>query len=590
MLDKILDFIRGVKKPAAPLARPRGRVQRRLDESKLDHDAIKIVKRLARHDHEAYLVGGCVRDALLDRVPKDYDIATSATPRQIKRLFRNSRIIGRRFKLAHVYFHGGKIIEVATFRAQDAAPADGDVAPPTDDDLMIRDDNVFGSAEDDAIRRDFTINALFYDVNGHQVIDHIGGLDDLDHRLIRAIGDPAIRFREDPIRILRAVKFAARLGFGIERDTRHALEATRDEIPRAAEPRILEEIYRFCRGGAAHDSFELLRETGVFDVILPDFARRYRKIDGAWDLFLRYLTGIDTRLARGFEVQAGEVLGALVMPLLVERFGWREGAEQPRGVNVRELVQEILEPSARSLRIARKDQEYCRQLCQALFRMVPLRRVRRSSRRGILHRDCFSAAVWMLEASAPLFGESFDEAAGDWKRAAKRARESGDMPDPGAPTGRRRRRRGGRGRRRGGGDADRESTASTGSEAAESKDAESTAESAGEGSTAPRKRRRGRRGGRGRKRGGGGDASDAGQRAPSSAEGASPAADNGDPERPKRWDDQYFFSALPTVPDLKKDDDPDRYGSERLTREPAKSSEPAVPSEPAKPKDEGSDS
>src|SRR6185503_17511295 len=172
---------------------------------------VRIIKRLTRFDHTAYLVGGCVRDLLLDRQPKDFDIGTSATPRQIKRLFSNCRIIGRRFRLAHVYFQNGKIIEVATFRARD----NGDAAPePVEDepsDLLIRDDNVFGTPEEDALRRDFTINALFYDVNAETVIDHADGVGDVLRRLVRTIGDPVVRFKEDPIRILRAIKFAARL-------------------------------------------------------------------------------------------------------------------------------------------------------------------------------------------------------------------------------------------------------------------------------------------------------------------------------------------------------------------------------------------
>ena len=170
--------------------------------------------------------------------PKDFDIATSATPRQVKRLFSNCRIIGRRFRLAHVYFQSGKIIEVATFRARDAEarprgddPADG--AADDADDLLIRDDNVFGTPEEDALRRDFTINALFYDVNAETVIDHADGLGDLRRRLVRTIGDPEIRFREDPIRILRAIKFAARLDFAIEPTT---LEALSGHAPRSPRP------------------------------------------------------------------------------------------------------------------------------------------------------------------------------------------------------------------------------------------------------------------------------------------------------------------------------------------------------------------
>src|SRR5262245_54995651 len=225
--------------PPAPLpAIHRGPdvVHRPIQPQALDPDAVKIVQRLTRFGHAAYLVGGCVRALLLDRQPKDFDIATSATPRQIKRVFRNCRIIGRRFRLAHIYFQSGKIIEVATFRAHD-----GEEVPEEGADLLIRDDNQFGTPEQDALRRDFTINALFYDVNAESVLDHVDGLGDLRRRLVRTIGDPHVRFREDPIRILRAIKFAARLDFTIEPATLQALRRHASEIPRAAPPRVLEE-------------------------------------------------------------------------------------------------------------------------------------------------------------------------------------------------------------------------------------------------------------------------------------------------------------------------------------------------------------
>ena len=190
----------------------------------------------------------CARPARRRRTPKDFDVATSATPNEIKATFRNSRIIGRRFRLAHVFF-GSKIIETATFRAN---PRDED-----DHDLLIRRDNVFGTETEDARRRDFTINGLFYDVEREEVIDHVGGLADLEAKLVRTIGDPDIRFQEDPVRMLRAIKFAARLDFGFEPATWRALLRWRGEISKCAPPRLLEEIHRLLRGGAARRSFEL---------------------------------------------------------------------------------------------------------------------------------------------------------------------------------------------------------------------------------------------------------------------------------------------------------------------------------------------
>src|SRR5262245_55170785 len=170
---------------------------------KIDPDARKVIERLRRFDHAAYLVGGCVRDLLLGRKPKDFDVVTSATPNEIKRLFKNCRIIGRRFRLAHIFF-GPKIIETSTFRAnpREMEDEEGESAEAETGDLLIRRDNVFGTPEQDARRRDFTINGLFYDLESAQVIDHVSGTADLEARTVRTIGDPDIRFREDPIRIL----------------------------------------------------------------------------------------------------------------------------------------------------------------------------------------------------------------------------------------------------------------------------------------------------------------------------------------------------------------------------------------------------
>jgi tRNA nucleotidyltransferase/poly(A) polymerase len=234
-----------------------------LDRSGIDADADRVVRKLNRAGYKAYLVGGCVRDLLVSRTPKDFDVATSATPNEIKATFRNSRIIGRRFRLAHVFF-GSKIIETSTFRAN---PRDED-----DHDLLIRRDNVFGNETEDARRRDFTINGLFYDVEREEVIDHVGGLADLDAKLIRTIGDPEVRFQEDPVRMLRAIKFAARLEFGFEEATWRALLRWRGEISKCAPPRLLEEIHRLMRGGACRRSFELLVETGTLAILSPYLA------------------------------------------------------------------------------------------------------------------------------------------------------------------------------------------------------------------------------------------------------------------------------------------------------------------------------
>lgn len=515
-------------------------VHRPIPSSDLDPDAVKIVQRLTRFDHKAYLVGGCVRDLLLDRQPKDFDIATSATPRQIKRVFRNSRIIGRRFRLAHIYFHDRKIIEVATFRSKDgngddAAAADGDSR-----DLLIRDDNQFGTPEEDALRRDFTINSLFYDVNDETVIDHADGLGDLRRKLVRTIGDPRVRFREDPIRILRAIKFAARLDMRIEQGTLEALQGAREEIPKAAPPRVLEEINRFCRGGAARASFELLQSTGVLAVILPEFAEWHDGSGPEWELLLALLDAMDRRTRSGSEPSTGEILAALVLPPLLRRMQGEDGMLRALQVQeIREMTDGILRPIGLRLRLARKDQEYCRQTLATLSRMAPVRRIRRSSRQSIQHRACYPTARDLLETVAATWADEFVKIHEHWSQFEPVPTPSSDPEPEGEARGRSRRRRG----RRGSGSRSGRGRART-------------AEGQKSDGDAPRAKRSAD-GAAGKDRAGGGGQ----KRSP-----AKPPRHQGG-----RWDDDYFFSALPSVPEMGGEDGGDRYGAAAVA---AKADEP----------------
>ncbi len=237
------------------------RAEHPISRRDIDPDALKVLYRLRQYDHIAYLVGGSVRDLLLGRRPKDFDIGTSAHPYQVKKLFRNCWIIGRRFRLAHVKF-GPKVIEVATFRrqvqpgeeiVQDGVPAP-DPSTPAGQQLIHR-DNTFGTPEEDAFRRDFTINALFYDIATFSIIDYVGGLEDLRAGLVRSIGDPDVRFREDPVRMLRAVALAARLDFTIDPPILEAIRLHRHEIARSSPPRLLEEYYKILRAGYAEKTF-----------------------------------------------------------------------------------------------------------------------------------------------------------------------------------------------------------------------------------------------------------------------------------------------------------------------------------------------
>ncbi|HEY4221196.1 MAG TPA: polynucleotide adenylyltransferase PcnB, partial [Myxococcota bacterium] len=240
----------------------------------VDADALWVVKRLHAKGFEAYLTGGCVRDLLLGRTPKDFDVATAAHPNHVKSVFRNCRLVGRRFRLAHVFFPSGKVIETATFRAN---PIDELEDLPQD--LLVERDNVFGNVEQDARRRDLTVNGLFYDPLQGKVLDYVDGRKDLDARLIRTIGDPEVRFREDPVRILRAIKFATRLGFTIEPATFAAMKAHVGELVRCAPARLQEELLRLLTSGYAKEAMQLCDEVGVSRAIIPE-------LDAAFDVAL----------------------------------------------------------------------------------------------------------------------------------------------------------------------------------------------------------------------------------------------------------------------------------------------------------------
>lgn len=258
------------------------------DAHRIDAAAAKVVRRLTKSGFEAYLVGGCVRDLLIGRQPKDFDVATSARPDDVRRLFRNSRIIGRRFRLVHVLYAGGRVVETATFRRN---PQSREGKPG--EDLLIRNDNAFGEAHEDARRRDFTINGLFYDIERKQVIDWVGGMPDIERRRVNTIGEPVVRFLEDPVRILRAIKFSARLDLGITPEVYDAMVQCRGALSMAARPRLFEEVLRLIRGGAAHRSIWLAWEMGVLDVLLPELSAYLSDLEAGSERVWRLLTALD---------------------------------------------------------------------------------------------------------------------------------------------------------------------------------------------------------------------------------------------------------------------------------------------------------
>ncbi len=316
-----------------------------LDEDSIDSDAAKVVRRLERGGFQAYLVGGCVRDLLLVGRPKDFDVATNARPDDVKSLFRNCRIIGRRFRLAHVLFGGGKVVEVATFRKN---PGGGELVEE-DEDLLIRSDNVFGEAHEDALRRDFTINALFYDLDRRQVLDWCGGLDDVKARRIRTIGDPTVRFREDPVRILRAIKFAARLDLGIDPAVYDAMVGNRGELARAARPRLFEEILRLMRAGASHRSMFLMWELGALGVLIPElsaFLDDEEATGGGGERFYRKMSVIDQKTRESGALDDVVLMTALLYEPLEEAI---DGAR-----DIMNAVNDFLDPVIERIAMPRR--------------------------------------------------------------------------------------------------------------------------------------------------------------------------------------------------------------------------------------------
>jgi len=254
--------------------------EHRLPLDEVDPDALYVMEKLRSAGYIAYLVGGSVRDLLLKQKPKDYDISTSAKPEEVKKLFRNCILIGRRFRLAHIRF-GKKIVEVSTFRA-------GDV----ENDALIVRDNEWGTPEQDVLRRDFTINGLFYDPATETVIDFVGGYPDLQKKTLRTIGQPFLRFKQDPVRMIRLLKFQARFNFEVEPEARIALLECRSEILKSSQARILEELLRMLELGASHSFFRLMSQHGILELLLPALSS-FLETRGGNDVF-SYLEEVDT--------------------------------------------------------------------------------------------------------------------------------------------------------------------------------------------------------------------------------------------------------------------------------------------------------
>jgi len=357
------------------------RAEHPISRRDIDANVLKVLYRLAGAGFEAYLVGGSVRDLMLSRKPKDFDVATSAHPQQVRELFRNSRLIGRRFRLVHVFF-GRQNVEVATFRKQAEAVADTD-------DPLIRLDNTFGTPEEDAFRRDFTVNALFYSPQTFHVIDFPGGVDDLEARLIRTIGDPELRMREDPVRMMRAVRFAAKLGFEIEPATRAAIERHRADLAKASVPRVVDETYKTLGQPEAAYALVLMEELGLLEYVIPILSAHLKSRGAtlAEQPSVRNMAALGRAIANGFAPDHSIVLAALMLDL------YRDEHRRPAERRV-DLLGEL-----RGRSFARGDTEQMRLILEAFQNLAaPTRRTRR-----LMRRPYFPDAQMFFEMTAPTY-------------------------------------------------------------------------------------------------------------------------------------------------------------------------------------------
>jgi len=300
----------------APVIIPRA--EHSVSRANISRNAVKVLYRLKDSGYQAFLVGGGVRDLLLGRRPKDFDIATDARPEEVRALFSNSRLIGRRFRLAHVRF-GREIIEVATFRSTgEATEDDGHVVHESG---RIISDNAYGNVEDDAWRRDFTVNALYYSIADFSVWAFAHGMEDLKKRQLRLIGDPERRYREDPVRMLRAARFAAKLDFGVHPDTAApipALAALIDDVPPA---RLFDEFLKMFQSGHALQSYRQLRDLGLFDHLFPNTAAQLDGADGerVGQMIERALENTDQRVRERKPITPMFLFGVFLWPSVAER-------------------------------------------------------------------------------------------------------------------------------------------------------------------------------------------------------------------------------------------------------------------------------
>ncbi|MCD4655443.1 polynucleotide adenylyltransferase PcnB [bacterium] len=383
-----------------PVIVPRN--EHNISRKNIDRDALKVLYRLHNHGYLAYLVGGSVRDLFLGRRPKDFDVVTDARPSAIKKLFRNAFLIGRRFRLVHIRFRE-KIIETSTFRQSPQEAQNGD-----EQDLLMRRENEFGTPMEDANRRDFTANALFYNIADFTIIDYVNGLEDLKSCTLRSIGDPCIRFQEDPVRMIRAVRIGGRANFTIDTESMAAIYTYRKQILRCSPARILEEIFQLLRYKSAEASTRLLRDTGLMEILIPEILPHWQ--DPEKEKFAaKMLQFLDSTSNHNFPKTPPLMLAALFYPLIRE-----ETSDFQSGDDLRERVENVLKPFAKRLHLPRRFFDRITQICIAQ-RWFQTKKHKRFRPMSFVKRNFFPETLALASLYLPLDDEAWQIQRNKWR-------------------------------------------------------------------------------------------------------------------------------------------------------------------------------
>ncbi|MFM2588871.1 polynucleotide adenylyltransferase PcnB [Vibrio sp. TBV020] len=388
------------------------RQEHNISRKQISDNALKVLYRLNGAGFDAYLVGGGVRDLLLGQQPKDFDIATNATPEQIRQLFKNCRLIGRRFRLAHIMF-GRDIIEVATFRGHHQEPSKN-VSQQSKEGMLLR-DNVYGTIDEDAERRDFTVNAMYYNIGDYSIHDYAGGNEDLEDKLIRLLGDPETRYREDPVRMLRAIRFAVKLDFDIEEDTAAPIEDMATLLQDIPAARLYEESLKMLQSGHGLETYHLMREYNLFQQLFPTIAEFFtEEYDSPTEQMLDLvLDSTDQRIEEGKRINPAFMFAAMLWyPLQEKAKQLMETRKLAYYDAIMEASNYVLDDQVRTIAIPRRHTATIREIWQLQLRM-PRRNGKRAFR--LMELNKFRAGFDFLEMRGEIEQGEVQELAKWWE-------------------------------------------------------------------------------------------------------------------------------------------------------------------------------